>query len=127
MKLTKRQFTQALAASLLPLGQARAQAFPNHPLQLVIPFPPGGATDVAGRLIGKKLGERLGQLSPGRQADWAHWTVDHPHELAYRFGHNPAKRPRLVRAGAQLLIPDFSQYKKLVSLLFQESENYAEA
>ncbi|MBV5294009.1 MAG: tripartite tricarboxylate transporter substrate binding protein [Curvibacter lanceolatus] len=61
MNLTKRQFTQALAASLLPLGQARAQAFPNHPLQLVIPFPPGGATDVAGRLIGKKLGERLGQ------------------------------------------------------------------
>ncbi|MHA4736692.1 PfkB family carbohydrate kinase [Dyadobacter sp. MSC1_007] len=44
-----------------------------------------------------------------------------------RFGHNPAKRPRLVKAGAQLLIPDFSQYKKLVSLLFQESENYAEA
>ena len=37
-----------------------------------------------------------------------------------RFGHNPAKRPRLVKAGAQLLIPDFSQYKKLVSLLFQE-------
>ncbi|MCE7061836.1 PfkB family carbohydrate kinase [Dyadobacter sp. CY343] len=44
-----------------------------------------------------------------------------------RFGHNPAKRPRLVKAGAQLLIPDFSQYKKLVSLLFQESVNYAEA
>ncbi|KAA0991015.1 PfkB family carbohydrate kinase [Dyadobacter aurulentus] len=44
-----------------------------------------------------------------------------------RFGHNPAKRPRLVKAGAQLLIPDFSQYKKLISLLFQESANYAEA
>ncbi|WP_229206855.1 PfkB family carbohydrate kinase [Dyadobacter crusticola] len=44
-----------------------------------------------------------------------------------RFGHNPAKRPRLVKAGAQLLIPDFSQYKKLIGLLFQESVNYAEA
>ncbi|WP_439583135.1 PfkB family carbohydrate kinase [Dyadobacter bucti] len=44
-----------------------------------------------------------------------------------RFGHNPAKRPRLVKAGAQLLIPDFSQYKKLVNLLFQENVNYAEA
>jgi rfaE bifunctional protein kinase chain/domain len=44
-----------------------------------------------------------------------------------RFGHNPAKRPRLAKAGAQLLIPDFSQYKKLVSLLFQESVNYADA
>ncbi|MCE7043631.1 PfkB family carbohydrate kinase [Dyadobacter sp. CY312] len=44
-----------------------------------------------------------------------------------RFGHNPAKRPRLVRAGAQLLIPDFSQYKKLASLLFQEQEDYTNA
>ena len=44
-----------------------------------------------------------------------------------RFGHNSAKRPRLVRAGAQLLIPDFSQYKKLVSILFQEDKNLAEA
>ncbi|MCF0057578.1 PfkB family carbohydrate kinase [Dyadobacter sp. CY356] len=42
-----------------------------------------------------------------------------------RFGHNPAKRPRLVRAGAQLLIPDFSQHKKLISLLFQENVDYA--
>jgi beta-phosphoglucomutase-like phosphatase (HAD superfamily) len=44
-----------------------------------------------------------------------------------RFGHNTLKRPRLVKAGAQLLIPDFSQYKKLVSMLFQEDANLAEA
>ena len=42
-----------------------------------------------------------------------------------RFGHNPAKRPRLVKAGAQLLIPDFSQYKKLVALLFQTTADYS--
>lgn len=42
-----------------------------------------------------------------------------------RFGHNPAKRTRLVRAGAQLLIPDFSQYKKLITLLFKENAGYA--
>lgn len=35
-----------------------------------------------------------------------------------RFGHNPDKRPRLVKAGAQILIPDFSQYQKLIALLF---------
>jgi rfaE bifunctional protein kinase chain/domain len=44
-----------------------------------------------------------------------------------RFGHNTLKRPRLVKAGAQLLIPDFSQYKKLVSMLFQENADLAEA
>ena len=39
-----------------------------------------------------------------------------------RHGHNFDKRPRLVKAGAQLIIPDFSQYRKLVSLLFKEAE-----
>lgn len=39
-----------------------------------------------------------------------------------RYGHNLAKRPRLVKAGAQIIIPDFSQHEALLSLLFQESE-----
>ena len=42
-----------------------------------------------------------------------------------RFGYNPVKRPRLIRAGAQLLIPDFSQHKKLISLLFREGVDFA--
>ena len=41
--------------------QAADTAYPSKPIQLVIPFPPGGATDVVGRLIGKALGDRLGQ------------------------------------------------------------------
>jgi beta-phosphoglucomutase-like phosphatase (HAD superfamily) len=39
-----------------------------------------------------------------------------------RFGHNPDKRPRLVKAGARILIPDFSQYQKLTDLLFNANE-----
>jgi tripartite-type tricarboxylate transporter receptor subunit TctC len=50
-----------LLAALMPWHAARAQAYPARPVQLVIPFPPGGATDIVGRLVGKKLGERLGQ------------------------------------------------------------------
>lgn len=38
-----------------------ADAYPSKPITLVIPFPPGGATDVIGRLLGQKLGEKLGQ------------------------------------------------------------------
>ncbi|MGO4154436.1 Bug family tripartite tricarboxylate transporter substrate binding protein [Cupriavidus sp. YAF13] len=52
-----------LAACCLaaPAGSALAQAYPTHPIQMVIPYPPGGATDVIGRLLAKKLGDHLGQ------------------------------------------------------------------
>lgn len=51
----------ALAMLSASMGAAQAQSYPSRPIQLVIPFPPGGATDIVGRLVGKKLGERLGQ------------------------------------------------------------------
>jgi len=38
-----------------------AQAFPVKPLRLILPFPPGGPTDLLGRAIAQKLGEQLGQ------------------------------------------------------------------
>ena len=53
----------AIAACLgfaLPLA-TQAQAFPERPIKLVVPFPPGGSTDLVGRIVGKKAGELLGQ------------------------------------------------------------------
>jgi tripartite-type tricarboxylate transporter receptor subunit TctC len=50
-----------ILAGLVQGAAALAQTYPARPVQLVIPFPPGGATDIAGRLIGKKLGDALGQ------------------------------------------------------------------
>lgn len=50
-----------IGLALLGAGQALAQAYPNKPIRLVVPFPPGGPTDILGRAIGAKLGELLGQ------------------------------------------------------------------
>jgi tripartite-type tricarboxylate transporter receptor subunit TctC len=58
---TNRFFLALVLASLAPWAGAQAQGYPSKPIHLVIPFPPGGATDVVGRLVGRKLGERLGQ------------------------------------------------------------------
>ena len=37
-----------------------AQAYPSRPIRMLIPFPPGGGADIAGRIVGQKLTERLG-------------------------------------------------------------------
>ena len=52
----------ALAISLqLASGAALAQAYPDKPIRMVVPWPPGGSVDIVGRLIGAKLGQTLGQ------------------------------------------------------------------
>jgi tripartite-type tricarboxylate transporter receptor subunit TctC len=42
-------------------GSAGAQAYPSKPLRMIVPFPPGGATDILGRYLALRLGETFGQ------------------------------------------------------------------
>jgi tripartite-type tricarboxylate transporter receptor subunit TctC len=46
---------------VLAAGVASGQAFPTKPIRMILPFPPGGPTDITGRAIAQKLSEQLGQ------------------------------------------------------------------
>ena len=55
-------FARALAAPFLLLaGAASAQTYPNRPVTLVVPYPPGGATDAIARIIQDAMSQSLGQ------------------------------------------------------------------
>jgi tripartite-type tricarboxylate transporter receptor subunit TctC len=64
MNLARRRFLHlAASAAALPAVSrvARAQAYPNRPVRMIVPFGPAGTTDIVARLIGQWLSERLGQ------------------------------------------------------------------
>ena len=60
MKIWKAAFA-AVAASLIAVGTASAQGWPNHAIKMIVPFAPGGSTDIIGRLAADQLGRDLGQ------------------------------------------------------------------
>lgn len=57
-----RVLSGALAAVALSAAAAvQAQAWPSKPIRVIVPYPPGGFTDITARLVTQKLQERLGQ------------------------------------------------------------------
>lgn len=63
MRRTISRICVAFAPVLFALfcGAAQAQAYPAKPLRLILPFPPGGPSDILGRALAQKLSEQLGQ------------------------------------------------------------------
>src|SRR5688572_7607411 len=58
---TRLVISMLVAAAAFTAGMAQAQQYPVKPVRILIPWPPGGANDVVGRVVAQRMSENLGQ------------------------------------------------------------------
>lgn len=106
-----------LAASWAGLARAQsANGYPNKPIKIVVPFPPGGATDIIARVIAQKLTEQMGQSvivenKAGANGNIAHEFVARAQPDGYTLLYNTssiALSPALYKKLAYDVRTDFA-------------------
>jgi tripartite-type tricarboxylate transporter receptor subunit TctC len=138
-----------LSGALCIAGFATAQDFPSRPIRLVVPFAPGGATDILGRIISERLGPVYGQSiivdnkpgasghvgaqivakAPGDGYTLMVGTIGiHAAYSAYRkLGYDPAAelQPVMILGEAPniVLVPASSPYRTFADLLADAKAN----
>jgi tripartite-type tricarboxylate transporter receptor subunit TctC len=61
MTIQRRTLMAAIAAAAVPAARAQTAPWPSKPIRYIVPFAPGGTTDILARVVGEKLGIALGQ------------------------------------------------------------------
>ncbi len=97
-----------IVTALTPVAPGFAQGYPNRPIRLIAPFPPGGTSDVLGRLLAQKLTEGLGQPV----------TVENRPGAASNIGHEIAAKATpdgytLILSNSSALTTNPHLYKRM--------------
>jgi tripartite-type tricarboxylate transporter receptor subunit TctC len=97
-----------LASATTSISVYSQAAYPNRPIKMISPFPPGGASDALARLVASKLGEGLGQTV----------TVDNRAGASGNIGHEAAAKSQpdgytLLLSNSSSVVTNPHLFKKL--------------
>ena len=94
----------AMLACLLPLS-VQAQSYPNKPVRMIAPYPPGGTSDVMARLVAQKLSDTIGRQiivdnrpgATGMIGDPGGKSAERNLLTREQLSHNVARRREVLR------------------------------
>lgn len=90
--LARRQLLLALCAAPAA-ALAQAPSWPARPIKLIVPYPPGGLTDVLARLVTQKASEHLGQANVVENRPGASTLAPGGRDVQGRYPDHIARHP----------------------------------